>query len=113
MEKRDLAFFYHSNCKPPGIVGLMEIMETNVIDPTQFEPTSHYYDPKASPDNPRWQTVTVKFKLVFEQIISLNLLKENFSNEELLVVKKGNRLSVMPVPKTTAITILENLVKQQ
>ena len=106
MQVGDLAFFYHSNTKLPGIVGLMKIVTSNVIDPTQFEPDSKYYDPKATPESPRWQTVTVAFEKSFAQIISLTELKQMFSGEELLVVKKGNRLSVMPVPEEVAKQIL-------
>ncbi len=110
MNKGDLAFFYHSNCKPPGIIGLMEIIETNIVDPTQFDPKSNYFDKKSTPDHPRWHTVKVKFKSIFDYVISLPILKEKFTDEDLLVVKKGNRLSVMPVPEKTAIIILETLV---
>ncbi len=106
MQVGDLAFFYHSNTKLPGIVGLMKIVTSNVVDPTQFEPDSKYYDPKATPESPRWQTVTVAFEKSFAQIISLTQLKQMFSGEELLVVKKGNRLSVMPVPEEVAKQIL-------
>ena len=106
MQVGDLAFFYHSNTKLPGIVGLMKIVTSNVVDPTQFEPDSKYYDPKATPESPRWQTVTVAFEKSFAQIISLSQLKQMFSGEELLVVKKGNRLSVMPVPEEVAKQIL-------
>jgi predicted RNA-binding protein with PUA-like domain len=102
----DLVFFYHSNTKPPGIVGLMEVIENNVIDPTQFDSQSDYYDPKSSSENPRWQTVKVKFVRAFPQIISLDQLKQRFGPEELLVVKKGNRLSVMPIATNIAEKIL-------
>ncbi len=102
----DAVFFYHSNTKIPGIVGLMEVIENNVIDPTQFDPQSDYYDPKSSSDNPRWQTVKVKFVRAFPQIISLDKLKQTFAPEELLAVKKGNRLSVMPIAKNIAEKIL-------
>jgi predicted RNA-binding protein with PUA-like domain len=102
----DSVFFYHSNTKPPGIVGLMEVIENNVIDPTQFDPQSDYYDPKSSSDNPRWQTVKLKFVRAFPQLISLDQLKQTFAPEELLVVKKGNRLSVMPIATNIAEKIL-------
>lgn len=98
----DLAFFYHSNCKPPGIAGLMEVIETNIVDPTQFQRESNYFDPKSTPENPRWHTVKVTFKAKFSQFIPLKTLKETFDPENLLVVKKGNRLSVMPVSETVA-----------
>ncbi|MFM7574853.1 MAG: EVE domain-containing protein [Snowella sp.] len=102
----DSVFFYHSNTKTLGIVGLMEVIENHVIDPTQFDPQSDYYDPKSSFENPRWQTVKVKFVRVFPQIISLDQLKQRFGPEELLVVKKGNRLSVMPIATNIAEKIL-------
>ncbi|NEO27961.1 MAG: EVE domain-containing protein, partial [Kamptonema sp. SIO4C4] len=58
---RDRVFFYHSNCKPPGIVGLAEVSQANVVDPTQFDPNSKYFDPKATPESPRWYTVELAF----------------------------------------------------
>jgi len=102
----DSVFFYHSNTKPPGIVGLMEVIENNVIDPTQFDPQSDYFDLKSSSDNPRWQTVKVKFIRAFPKLISLDQLKQTFAPEELLVVKKGNRLSIMPIASNIAEKIL-------
>lgn len=106
MELGDLAFFYHSNTKPPGIVGLMEIVETNVVDPTQFDATNKYYDPKSTPDNPRWHTVTVGYKQTFADIITLDQLKAAFEPDDLWVVRRGNRLSVMPVEDAVAQQIL-------
>jgi predicted RNA-binding protein with PUA-like domain len=102
----DRAFFYHSNTKPPGIVGLMTIIEADIVDPTQFDPSNKYYDPKSSPDNPRWRTVKVGYGETFLQAITLDQLKATFSPEELLVVKRGNRLSVMPVETPIAERIL-------
>jgi predicted RNA-binding protein with PUA-like domain len=102
----DLAFFYHSNTKPPGIVGLMKIVETRVVDPTQFDPANKYYDPKSTPDNPRWHTVTVGYVDSFKATITLDQLKESFSPDELWVVRRGNRLSVMPVEEEVAKKLL-------
>jgi predicted RNA-binding protein with PUA-like domain len=102
----DRAFFYHSNCQPPAIVGLMQVTAEQVVDPTQFDPQSDYYDPKARPEAPRWQTVQVTFQEKWPRPISLATLKEIFEPEELGVVKKGNRLSVMPV----ALPIAERLL---
>ncbi|MBD2199883.1 MULTISPECIES: EVE domain-containing protein [Calothrix] len=106
MKIGDLAFFYHSNSNPPGIFGLMRISKTDIADPTQFEPTSKYYDSKSTPESPRWQTVNVEFVESFIQPISLAILKEKFTPEELLLVRNGNRLSVMPVPEEVAQKIL-------
>jgi predicted RNA-binding protein with PUA-like domain len=106
MQVGDLAIFYHSNTQPPGIVGLMKIVETGIADPTQFDPDSEYYDPKSTPESPRWQTVKVEFVEEFFQPILLSTLKEKFNGDELLVVKKGNRLSVIPVIESVAKNIL-------
>ncbi|NES68995.1 MAG: EVE domain-containing protein [Okeania sp. SIO2D1] len=106
MTKGDLAFFYHSNTVPPGIIGLVKILESGIADPTQFDQKSKYYDPKSTPNTPRWQTVSVEFVEEFPQLISLAILKQEFSPDELLVTKKGNRLSVMPVAKNVAEKIL-------
>ena len=103
----DLAFFYHSNTKIPGIVGLCKIVESNVIDPTQFDADSRYYDAKATLKNPRWQTVRVDFVAEFNDIVTLTKLKAKFTPEEFLVVKKGNRLSVMPVSLQVADKIIK------
>jgi predicted RNA-binding protein with PUA-like domain len=103
----DLAFFYHSNTKPPGIVGLMKIVETNVVDPTQFDQASQYYDPKSPKDNPRWYTVTVSYVETFKTIVTLDQLKATFTPDELWVVRRGNRLSVMPVADGVAEKLLE------
>jgi predicted RNA-binding protein with PUA-like domain len=106
MQPGDLAFFYHSNTEPPGIVGLMQIIES-AIDPTQFDPHSQYYDAKSTPENPRWQTVKVKFVQKFPSSIALDFLRQTFTPDELWVVRTGNRLSVMPVAQTIAEKILE------
>lgn len=107
MQPYDVAFFYHSNVKPPAIVGLARIIEAQIADPTQFDPKSKYYDSKATPDHPRWQTVRVEFLEKFKESLSLPQLKAMFSPEELMVVKKGNRLSVMPVSPEVAPRILQ------
>jgi predicted RNA-binding protein with PUA-like domain len=106
MQVGDRAFFYHSNTQPPGIVGLMQVLEILVVDPTQFDPLSDYFDPKSTPEQPRWYTVKLEFVEVFTQIITLDVLKQAFSGEELAVVRKGNRLSVLPVAAIVAEKIL-------
>ncbi|MEH2113232.1 MAG: EVE domain-containing protein [Nostoc sp.] len=106
MDEGDLAFFYHSHTNSPGIAGLMRVVKKDIVDPTQFEPKSKYYDPKSSPESPRWQTVVVEFVETFSNPILLSTLKEKFTAEELMVVRQGNRLSVMPVLETIALKIL-------
>ena len=109
MKIGDQAFFYHSNTKPPGIVGLMEIIETNLIDPYQFDNNSKYYDKKSNQDNPRWDCVKTKYICEFEKMITLEELRENYSSNELAVVRKGNRLSIMPIKKNIAEELLTKL----
>ncbi|MGF1478196.1 MAG: EVE domain-containing protein [Cyanophyceae cyanobacterium] len=106
MQVGDCAFFYHSNTKPPGIVGAMKIIQSNIADPTQFDSKSESYDPKSTVDSPRWQTVKVEFVEAFAKMIERSTLKQKFSGDELLVVKRGNRLSVMPVAEAIAQQIL-------
>jgi predicted RNA-binding protein with PUA-like domain len=107
MSVGDLVFFYHSNTKIPGIVGLMRVIETNIADQTQFDINSEYYDAKSKFDAPRWQTVKVEFVEEFTKFISLDELRQKFSDDEILVVRKGNRLSVMPVSEAAAKKILK------
>lgn len=107
MQVGDLAFFYHSNTNPPGIVGLMQIVAAQVVDPSQFDPTGKYYDPKATAIAPRWHTVRVKYVRTFDTCITLSTLRDRFTPEQLMVVKQGNRLSVMPLLDRAAAQILE------
>ncbi|NJK67120.1 MAG: EVE domain-containing protein [Microcoleus sp. CSU_2_2] len=107
MSVGDLVFFYHSNTKIPGIVGLMRVIQTNIADRSQFDLNSEYYDAKSQLDAPRWQTVKVEFVEEFTKFISLDELKQKFSADEILLVRKGNRLSVMPVSEGAAQKILQ------
>lgn len=97
MQKGDRAFFYHSSCKIPGIVGIIEITQSNCVDETAFDPKSKYFDPDSNPQNPRWYGV--KFKLVekFPQIITLEMLRQNPQLQDMQLLKRGNRLSITPV----------------
>tara|TARA_Y100000816_G_scaffold93632_1_gene64864 strand:+ start:104 stop:565 length:462 start_codon:yes stop_codon:yes gene_type:complete len=105
----DQIFFYHSNCKPPGIVGLMEVTALNIVDPTQFDKKSKYFDPKSNPSNPRWDCVKVKYIFKSSRILSLPELKILFNEDELLLVKKGNRLSIIPINRNIAEVILKKI----
>ncbi|NJR50763.1 MAG: EVE domain-containing protein [Leptolyngbyaceae cyanobacterium CSU_1_3] len=106
MRPGDLAFFYHSNTMPPGIAGLMQIVESGIADPSQFEPDSQYYDPKSTQVAPRWQTVRVEFVQELTALVSLETLRSQFTPDELWVVRSGNRLSVMPIDEAIAKKIL-------
>ena len=106
MQVGDYAFFYHSNAKPPGVIGLVRIVEVMVVDPTQFDPESEYFDPKSSPDAPRWHTVKCQYVETLPQIVDLETLRSHFEPDDLLVVKRGTRLSVIPVADDPAQRLL-------
>lgn len=94
----DRAFFYHSNCKVPGIVGVMTIASEPYPDHTQFDKNSQYFDPKSSPDEPRWLLRDVQYVRHTDRVISLTEIKEHADQlGDFPLVRKGNRLSIMPV----------------
>jgi predicted RNA-binding protein with PUA-like domain len=99
MKVGDTIFFYHSNCKVPGIAGLATVASTAYPDPSQFDAKSHYYDPGATREEPRWMLVDVKFKRKLKRVIALDELKGIDELADMPLVRKGNRLSVMPVTK--------------
>jgi predicted RNA-binding protein with PUA-like domain len=96
MAKGDEVIFYHSNAKPPGVAGIAKIVKAAEPDPTQFDPSTKYYDPASSPDDPRWDWVTVApvRKLTYLSIDDLRAMPEL---TECRLLAKGNRLSVMPL----------------
>ena len=97
MRVGDNAFFYHSSCKVPAVVGTMKIASKPYPDPTQFDPASNHYDAKSDPDNPRWLLVDVKFVRKLNRPITLSELKAHPALSEFKLVKRGNRLSVFSV----------------
>jgi predicted RNA-binding protein with PUA-like domain len=99
MQLDDLIFFYHSNCAEPGIVGIMKVVKTGYPDDKAFDPDDKHYDPKSDPDNPRWYRVDVGFVRKLKRTITLTELKQCPELETLPLVRRGNRLSVMPVPE--------------
>ena len=96
----DGVLFYHSNTKPPGIVGLAEVVSEAYPDPTAFDKKSKYYDEKSDPNNPRWFLVDVAFKEDFKQQVSLEAMKSMPELAEMKVLQKGNRLSITPVSES-------------
>lgn len=103
----DKVFFYHSNSKPAGIVGICEIASKPYPDPTQFDPKSEYFDPKSSLEKPIWFLVNLKLLEKFSEIISLDQLKSNPKLQSMKVVQRGNRLSITPVLKNEWEEILQ------
>jgi predicted RNA-binding protein with PUA-like domain len=101
MHKGDLAFFYHSSCDVPGVVGIMEVVRTAYPDATAFDKKHDHYDADSDPDNPRWFMVDVKLKEKFPETIALESLREQAGGKlkNMIVLKRGNRLSITPVTK--------------
>jgi predicted RNA-binding protein with PUA-like domain len=102
MKVGDLAFFYHSSCDVPGIVGTMQIVREGYADKTAFDPQNDHYDTESNPDKPRWYVVDVKLEKKFDRIVSLDELRQHAGGKlkEMIVLKRGNRLSITPVTKT-------------
>ena len=105
----DRAFFYHSNATPPGIVGLMEVVETGITDPSQFDPANKYFDPKSKPEAPRWDCARLGYRRTFARMLTLDDLREHFDAESLPVLRRGNRLSILPVSHVSAERMLSLL----
>jgi predicted RNA-binding protein with PUA-like domain len=97
MEVGDDVLFYHSSCEVPGVAGLAVVSKKAVPDPLQFDKKSEYYDPKATKEKPIWHCVEVKFVTEFNDIVSLEQIKKDKKLATMLVIKKGQRLSIQPV----------------
>ncbi|NIJ80293.1 MULTISPECIES: EVE domain-containing protein [Xanthomonas] len=102
MQVGDGVFFYHSNCKVPGIVGIAKVASTAYPDDTQFDPKSDYHDPKSTREDPRWMLVDVAFERKLKRTIALDEIKQHADalGEGFPLIARGNRLSILPV--TTA-----------
>jgi predicted RNA-binding protein with PUA-like domain len=99
MQVGDGILFYHSNCAEPGVVGIAEVASEACPDPSQFDARSDYFDPGARREEPRWLMVDVRYKRKLKRTITLNELKGQDALEEFALVRRGNRLSVMPVTR--------------
>lgn len=97
MQVGDHVLFYHSNFKPPHVAGIAEVIALREPDLLQFDPASDYYDPKSSPENPRWICVRLRALRPLPRIVSLDALRENSSLEGIAVTQRGQRLSIQPV----------------
>lgn len=107
MQKGDQAFFYHSNCDLPGIVGVMKVIREAYPDHTAFDPEDPHFDPKSDAAKPRWFMVDVAFVERFPRTAGLAELRENTALQEMLVIRRGNRLSVTPVTQKEWNAILK------
>ena len=100
MQVGDKALFYHSSTDVIGVVGEMTIATKAYPDPTQFDPKNKHYDPGSKPEDPRWFCIDVTFKKKWPRTVTLAELKQQKSLQEMPLLKRGNRLSVMPISKT-------------
>lgn len=99
MKIGDQVFFYHSNCKPPGIVGIMQVVREGYADFTACDPQSKYFDEKSDPQNPRWFMVDIQLVRRFKRLISLDELRLQAQLEGMKLLQRGNRLSITQVSK--------------
>jgi len=97
MKVGDLGFFYHSNAIPPAIVGMIEVVKSAYPDSFAFDSKSRYFDPRSTPDSPRWFLVDVRFVRKFPQALPLDQLRPIKGLEKMELLRKGSRLSVQPV----------------
>ncbi|NJD57196.1 MAG: EVE domain-containing protein [Nitrospirae bacterium] len=99
MRKGDKVLFYHSNCEVPGVVGIAVISREAYPDFFSWDPKSRYYDPKSTPENPRWFMVDVTWEKAFRHVVTLEDLRAYPGLRGMKVLQRGQRLSVMPVTK--------------
>jgi predicted RNA-binding protein with PUA-like domain len=111
MQLGDGVLFYHSSCDEPGVVGIAEVASTPYPDATQFDTKSHYYDPKATVENPRWILVDVK-AIRKTRVLGLAEMRSNEDLASMVVLQKGSRLSITPVTATEWKAVLKLLDKK-
>jgi len=99
MKVGDKVIFYHSNSEPPSAVGVCEIVKEAYPDFTAFDPENPHYDPKSKKDSPTWFMVDIKFVKKFSHFVSINEMRENKKLQNMKLLQRGNRLSVMPLSK--------------
>ena len=97
LRKGDRVFIYHSNCTPPAIVGIAEVVRNGYPDFTAWDPEDKHYDPKSDPDNPTWYMVDIRYVRPLKRALSLDELRATPGLEEMVLLRKGSRLSVQPV----------------
>ncbi len=107
VKKGDRVLFYHSNCKEPGVYGICEVVKEAYPDFTQFDENSKYYDKKSNPDNPTWFMVDIKFLKKLTKPVLLEEIKFNPKLKNIRLVKKGNRLSIIPLTREEYDEILK------
>ena len=107
MKKGDLAFFYHSSCDVPGVYGIIEIVRPAYPDPTAWDPENHHYDPRSTPERPLWDMVDVRYKREFKRAVTLTAIRMQTALNNMHLVQRGSRLSVMPLTTKQWNTIMK------
>jgi predicted RNA-binding protein with PUA-like domain len=97
MKVGDLILFYHSSCEIPGVAGIAKVSSAPYPDSTQFDKKSEYFDPKATPENPRWILIDVSFEKDLRSFVSLEEIRNFPELSKMRLLQKGNRLSILPV----------------
>lgn len=97
ISKGDLAFLYHSGGSAPGIAGIMKVSRSGYVDTSAFDPKDHHFDPRSTPQKPLWYCVDVAFVQHFKHLITLAELRRHAALKDMLILRRGNRLSITPV----------------
>lgn len=105
MKVGDLILYYHSNAEPSGVAGIAEVAKLAEPDPTQFDKKDEYFDPKAKKEKPTWFCVQVKYVSKFKKFVPLEELKKSSALADMMVIKKGQRLSIQPVTEKEFETV--------
>ena len=106
MKIGDLVLFYHSNCKPPHVAGVARICKEGYPDHTSWDATSNYHDPKSTPESPRWFMVDIEPVIELPNTVPLQSVRDNPACENMLLIRRGQRLSIQPVENTDFDNIL-------
>jgi predicted RNA-binding protein with PUA-like domain len=103
----DRVLFYHSSAEPPAVVGIAEVVRTAYPDKTQFHKASHHYDPASDPSAPRWDMVDIRYRQTFKTSLPLDRLRQEPKLKNMVLLRKGSRLSVQPVTEAEWATVLK------
>ena len=106
MKVGDLVLFYHSNCKPPHVAGVARVCKEGYPDHTSWDASSNYHDPKSTADSPRWFMVDIEPVMQLPDSVSLQSVRDNPACENMLLIRRGQRLSIQPVDEDDFDTIL-------
>jgi predicted RNA-binding protein with PUA-like domain len=106
MKIGDLVLFYHSNCKPPHVAGVARVCKEGYPDHTSWDATSNYHDPKSTPESPRWFMVDIEPVVELPNTVPLQSVRDNPACENMLLIRRGQRLSIQPVENTDFDNIL-------